>query len=293
LAVFDRLIRRRLLLGLLLTGSLVLLTVFFRESAAGPLHGVQNDVSAVATPAESVVQRVAQPFRDAWSWSRDLVNAKQERDSLARQLDIAQHQVAVLSQQKQDTLELQEELHFVRDPGANLGNYVPRGARVTERSADLYSSTIGIDAGSANGVHLHDPVVTGNGWLVGSILSMTAHASRVQLINAPGTSIGALVVADTPTRGVLSPSVGDPNMLILDNVEKSKQVLPNEWVTTAGWCLPNSDVCSRYPRGLPIGVVSNVNQTENDLYKVIQVTPWADLGTFSTVLVLERKGAHR
>src|SRR4051794_8692661 len=106
---FDRGIRRRLLLGLLLIASLGLMTVFFREADDGRLHRAQDRVSAAATPFEAGVQRVAQPFRDAWSWSRDLVHAKQERDRLQRENERLRHDIGLLSQGKQDLIEVMDE----------------------------------------------------------------------------------------------------------------------------------------------------------------------------------------
>jgi cell shape-determining protein MreC len=81
-------------------------------------------------------------------------------------------------------------------------------------------------------------------------------------------------------------------MLILGYVPKSKLVSNNQYVTTSGFCDPKQRICSYYPRGLQIGLVSNVNQTENALYKTIQVTPWADLSSFMSVSVLEKRSGR-
>ena len=43
---------------------------------------------------------------------------------------------------------------------------------------------------------------------------------------------------------------------------------------------------SRLPQGIPIGVVTQVNDPGDALVKVIQVTPLVDLDAFSHVLVL-------
>jgi rod shape-determining protein MreC len=290
---FDRVIRRRLLLGLLLAASLGLLTAFFREPDNGALHRVQNDVSGVATPAESVVQHVAQPFRDAWSWGSGLVNAKQEADRLRSENQTLEHQLGTLLQQKQEIAELRTEAAFVKDPGAALSDYRIISADVTARPPDLYSSSVTIDAGSANGVRVNDPVTTGKGWLVGQIAAVTPHSARVRLINDSSIEISAQVLGETPAKGILTPSVGDRNMLMLGFVLKSKQVSTGQYVTTTGWCDTTRGLCSHYPRGLQIGLVSNVNQTENALYKTIQVTPWADLSSFMAVSVLEKRTSGR
>ena len=67
----DRVIRRRILLGLLIAASFGLLTAWYREVDDGPLHRAQGSVADAAVPLSAAVQRVARPFRDAWDWSRE------------------------------------------------------------------------------------------------------------------------------------------------------------------------------------------------------------------------------
>jgi cell shape-determining protein MreC len=43
---------------------------------------------------------------------------------------------------------------------------------------------------------------------------------------------------------------------------------------------------SLYPRNIPIGRVTSVGQTDTDLYKQIQVEPFADFGSLDSVAVL-------
>ena len=46
---------------------------------------------------------------------------------------------------------------------------------------------------------------------------------------------------------------------------------------------------SVFPRGVLIGTVSSVNQTDTDLFKQIQVAPFVDLGSLQSVTVLVPK----
>ncbi len=138
MAFLDRVTRRRLVLGLLLAASLALLTVYFREQNGGQLHGVQSSMSDAASPVEGAVQRVAQPFRDAWSWSRDLVKAKGERDKLAKENAAYRLQIAQLRQAAAVNADAEQLLQFKNDPrfGSLQADwrYVP--ARVTVRAPD-------------------------------------------------------------------------------------------------------------------------------------------------------------
>jgi rod shape-determining protein MreC len=287
----DRITRRRLVLALLLLVSLGLLTAYFREPAGiGPLHDSQDAVAGAAAPAESLLQRVAQPFRDAWSWSTDLVHAKAERDRLAQQVAVLESQVAALSHGHDDAAVLASELSFVHDPRSerNLAGYRYRGADVTVRAPTLYSSTVQIDAGRSDGVRVGDPVITGHGWLVGQVSRVRGSWAEVMLINDPASAVGAMVLGRA-APGLVRPSSGDPTTLVLEDVEKYRVVEKGDLVATSGWSDRGLDISSKFPPGLLIGVVTDASQSESDLYKQIQVAPKADLGAFSTVLVLEPK----
>jgi rod shape-determining protein MreC len=48
---------------------------------------------------------------------------------------------------------------------------------------------------------------------------------------------------------------------------------------------------SVFPKGLPIGTVTNVALRDTSVFQEVQVTPWVDLETFSTVVVLTSDAA--
>jgi rod shape-determining protein MreC len=291
MAFLDRVTRRRLVLGLLLAASLALLTVYFREQQGGQLHAVQSSLSDAASPVEGAMQRVAQPFRDAWSWSRDLVDAKGERDRLARENADLRRQLAAMTDAAAANADAQRLLNFKNDPrfAARLQDawsYVP--ARVTVRAPIVYNSKVQINVGTGDGVHKHDPVITGEGWLVGQITDVSGSSAWVTLINDGSAGEGAWI-SKRGARGLVQPSSGDRNILLLTGVPKSRVVREGDIVTTSGWRAPGDEYRSLYPRGLVIGQVTNVAVSESAEDQVIQVTPYADLSSFNSVLVLDPK----
>jgi rod shape-determining protein MreC len=291
MAFLDRVTRRRLLLGLLLAASLALLTVYFREQNGGQLHGVQSSMSDAASPVEGAVQRVAQPFRDAWSWSRDLVNAKGQRDKLAKENAAYRLQIAQLRQAAAVNADAEQLLQFKNDPrfGSLQEDWRYVAARVAVRAPTVYNSKVQIDVGTADGVHKHDPVITGKGWLVGQVTDVSARSAWVTLINDGSAGEGAWI-STRGARGLVQPSSGDRNVLLLTGVPKSREVRKFDIVTTQGWRAPDDVYRSIYPRGLVIGQVTNVAVSETSEDQVIQVTPYADLSSFHSVLVLDPKG---
>jgi rod shape-determining protein MreC len=239
-------------------------------------------------PLESAAQRIAQPFRDAAGWVRDINAARRQRDEARKENAILRQRIAQLTQKNADAEALREQLKFTTaSTNFGLAGYRYVAADVTGRPLGLYNSRITIAAGTADGVHTNDAVVTGPGWLVGRTGQVSAHESEVVLINDPASQVSASVPAEN-AAGLIKPSAGNLNVLVLDLVSKARHVETGEVVLTTGWSDRATGLRSIYPRGLAIGNVTSSAATDTDLYREIQVTPSADLQSFSTVTVFVR-----
>src|SRR5205823_6239702 len=85
--------RRRAVVAVLVVASLALLSVYFRESNGGALHGLQSSAAAALRPFEVAGERVARPFEDAAHWFGGLVDAKSQNGRLRKQIDALRQQV--------------------------------------------------------------------------------------------------------------------------------------------------------------------------------------------------------
>jgi rod shape-determining protein MreC len=84
--VYDKTVRRRrAVLGLLVAGSLILLTAYFGESAGGGLHSVQRGVLEVVSPIQDGASRALKPVRDLFGWFGDTIDAKGDVKSLRQE----------------------------------------------------------------------------------------------------------------------------------------------------------------------------------------------------------------
>ena len=286
----DRVIRRRILLGLLIAASFGLLTAWYREVDNGPLHRAQASIADASVPLSAATQRVARPFRDLWEWGRGLADARNEAQRLQRTNQQMSIEIARMQKALADRTDYRTLLDFTRNPRFSglLSAFTPRGADVIERPVEPDAVRVLIDAGSSEGVVKNDAVVVGinrdRAALVGIIARVNAHSSMVTLLTSPDFAIGASVPA-RQANGIVRPG-SDPGSLELDDVQKRYAVQVNDVVLTSGWQDQALGVRSRLPAGLPIGVATQVNDPGDALVKVIQVTPLVDLDAFSHVLVL-------
>ena len=85
-------------------------------------------------------------------------------------------------------------------------------------------------------------------------------------------------------NGLVKATVGNPSDLILDFVQKGRAVPKGSTVITSGW--RSSHLESLFPRGIPIGKVTRVCQTDVDPFQDVQVMPFVDFSSLQVVMVL-------
>ncbi|HEY2318244.1 MAG TPA: rod shape-determining protein MreC [Solirubrobacteraceae bacterium] len=278
--------RRRAVLALLVVVSLILLTAYFGESPQSPLHNVQRGIVQVFSPVQAGASKVLSPVRDVANWVSDTLKAKSNVDKLRKQNKELIAQLATLKTEQQQNAQLTAEVGL--DQTIGVRNYHPVGANVIGRDPTLWYQQVEVDAGSDEGVELNDPVLA-DGALVGDVTTVDASVSIVTLITDHDYAVAAQVTNPAGDQGILSPSVGNPNQLLLQDLPGRAQITAGQQVVTAGF--KAGSLTSLYPPGLPIGTVSNANP--NQLYNnnQVQVAPTADLRHFSSVQILTRPHA--
>jgi rod shape-determining protein MreC len=263
--------------------SLALLTVSFRSTALDPAEGFG---ASVLRPFEVAANRIAHPFRDAVNWVNGLSNARAENRALIAANARYRRQNAQLRGAEEENAILRKDLHFVRSPTFPK-DYDYVGARVITSPSTL-SQTVTIDAGTSEGIRLEDVVVTSSG-LVGTISKVFGNEAQVTLITDPTSAVTATDATNLAAIGVLDHGTGSDS-LILDRIGKDKAVNYGDMIITAG-SQTDTKLPSIFPRGIPIGTVTSVNQTDTDVFKDIEVSPFVDLSSLESVLVLIPKPA--
>jgi len=224
------------------------------------------------------------------------LHAKSQVDSLRRQVQTYQAEATRYRSAWLLNQQLSQEVGLDQRLGISGHDLVT--ARVIVRDPELWYQTIEVDKGSDDGVHLHDPVV-GDSALVGTVSFVGPTFSVVSLITDHTVSVTAQVLDRNGDTGELVPAVGNPNELVLQDLQISnpQQALTGpqvgQLVSTAGFKSQNLE--SLYPPGIPIGVVSSVNTNQEISSGTIQVSPSANLRQLTVVQILTnpRAGLER
>ena len=276
--------RRRLVVGVLVLLALVLITVSFRQQDTGPLASAQRAGASALRPFTIAGERVAQPFRDVYDWADSLLTARDDAKRL-REENEALRQQAIQNQFAANENSKLKGLLAFRDGPRFPADYTGLAAAVIARPSGSFAQDVVVAVGSNEGVALDAPVVTADGFL-GRVTRVYSRSSRVTLLTDEQLAVSAIDVK-TGAAGIVKHGRASATTLIFDRVPKKLKVSVGDTIVTAGW--RSSKLASLYPRGIPIGRVTSVGQADTDLWKQVQVEPFADFDRVDSVLVLVRK----
>ena len=271
-------------MGILVLLSLALITVYFRESAGGPLHRTQGVGAAILRPFEVGVERIARPFRDVYGYFHGLAVARSENGRLRADLERYRQLYIQNATALHDNVQLRQILRYEQGPSFP-GDYRPVNTRVIAGPPSQFEQQVVVAAGSNQGIKRYDPVVTPAG-LVGDVTKVFSNVARVTLLTDDQSAVGAMNLRGA--SGLVRHGGASPGgSLILDQVTKDQVVYRGDRILTQGSLA--GGLPSVYPRGIPIGTVTHVGQSDVGLYKDIQLKPFVDFSSLESVIVLVPK----
>jgi rod shape-determining protein MreC len=287
LFVYDKTVRRRrAVLALLVVLSLILLTAYFGEAPSGELHSVQRGFLTVVSPIQDGANKALKPVRDLFGWFGSTLKAKSQNAELRKQLATVRKQLTTKQSNEVSYQQLLKLYHL--DNALSISDYRPVTATVIFQSPNIWYSTITIDHGSSSGVRVNDPVIADE-QLIGKVTWVASDGAVVSLITDSEVEVTAKLSA-TGAVGLVQPEVGEPGRLLMQIYQPSTtSPVPGDYVVTAGTISSRGD--SLYPKGIPIGQVTSVNEQSG--FKSVEVSPLADLHSLEDVQVLTYTSGSR
>ncbi|MFR7733129.1 MAG: rod shape-determining protein MreC [Collinsella sp.] len=253
--------------------SVLLLTFYIREGEAGPIHAVRSGVTTITSPVRFVGSAVAAPLNAIGNVFSNLTASQDTLDELKKQNEELTSKVAELSE-SQKTAERLEGLVGLQ----STYNLKSTAARIVGASGDAWTSTVTIDKGSADGLTINMPVTSSAG-VIGQIIEVSAKTSTVRLIGDENSGVSAMV-QDTRAQGMLQGQAD--GTLRLEYVSVDSDV--------KGWHehrrIATSGIGGVFPKGLPLGTVSSVEKSANDVYYTIVVRAQTTAENNEEVLVI-------
>jgi rod shape-determining protein MreC len=228
-------------------------------------------VISVITPMEKGVVNSQHWVSGLWHSYVDLRRVRVENQELKDELErIRLDQVRMVEDAAQ-ARRLQALLAFKEE-------FVSQtiAAQVIGSSGSEQSRLVFIDKGFNDGIKPDMAVVTPDG-VVGKVVRVAPGSAQVLLISDQLSGVGAILESSRLQSVLKGTPAGET---ILSNVMADEMVVPGERVLTSG-----GDRI--FPKGLPIGVVSQVSKGP-DLFLNVRVTPAAHINRLEEVLVITK-----
>lgn len=255
-----------------------------REAEDDALHGAQQRGSEILTPLAVAGERVARPFRDAYSYVEGLADARADAERMRRELERLRRQVIANETAVADAARYERILRYETGPRFP-DDFDPVVARVTQVPSSPFRQEIVVAAGTSAGIGINDPVVTPDG-LVGRVIRVSATRAKIRLLTDQQSAVSAVVVG-SGAQGIVQAASSVGAGLALDRVGKEEVVNSGDLVVTSGF--RTSELASLFPPKIAIGAVRSVGQQDIDLFKRIQVEPIVDFESLTEVIVLAPK----
>jgi len=267
--------RTRAVLGVLLVLALALITFDYRDGSSGPVRSLQQFGGAVFGSLERGVSVVTEPVvgffgRGGGSGNSSQVAALQQQIVRLR---------AELSQQQLSKAEYQQLSQLLQLSGR--GGYRIVAARVIAIGQG-FAQTVTLDAGSRDGVRPEETVLDGQG-LVGTVTEVNAQTCTVLLATDATSVVGVTLASSGQIGWVTGPGKtrSGSGLLRLQVLDANAALSPGEQLVTS------ASVHDRpYVPGVPVGVISQVENQAGSLTALALVRPYVDFTSLGVVGVV-------
>ena len=262
--------RGLMVLAAVLFGQLLLMAYQLRRKQDIPL--VRGSVVYVVSPIQRSFSAVAHAIRGVWDGYIYLWSTRRVNQTLQNKLD----SMSIENQRLREQAEEGKRLQVLFD----LRQQVPLptvAAQVLSTSSNDTARIVLIDKGADAGLKPDQPVMVPDG-VVGKVLHVFPTTAQVLLVTDPYSGVACLL-EDSRVHGILKGQ--NKALATLWYVPNGEDVKPGQRILTSG-----EDQI--YPKGLPVGVVTEVKPGPE--FMQIAVRPLAPLNRLEDVLIILQSG---
>ena len=261
------------IIGVIVTAIVLILLVILTNVENSNLSYFENIANKLVTPVQNGLTYLKNKLNGNNSFFEDINKLKEENSKLKEENNKLEESLRELETIKAQNETLKQYMQLAE----KYSNYKTIPADVINRDISNYSKTIVINAGKKDGIKENMTVIAAEG-LVGYVISVSDSTSKVQTI----------IDSSSNTSGLFSTS--RESMVCKGLLKENKKVkavyISQESTIAEGDSVETSGLGGIYPKGIHIGVVSKVVNTNNlsDRYAVIDTA--VDFGKLETVLVI-------
>ena len=252
---------------------LCLVAVFFLTANIGGEKAwkpAEQIVLELFAPLQKMIQQVVQAMEGVWLSYFNLVRVHDENLRLNQENNSLKMENNRYRELLGTSRRLQELLAF------KISNDWPKVvAQVIGRDPDRLFKAMLIDKGKNDGLKINMPVVNAEG-VVGRLVSVSPNYSKVLLVIDQNSAVDCLIERSRE-NGIIK-GLTD-TVCRLDYFARTGDVVAGDFVVTSG-------LERIYPKGLPVGVVTEVFDVPGALFKDIKVQPAVNFSKLEELLIV-------
>ena len=263
------------IIGIIITIIILILIVIFSNGERNSSF-FENVASNLVMPIQNGLTYLKNKMGGNSTFFTDINNLKEENAELKDKNSELEKSLRELENIKTQNETLKEYLNLIE----KYGEYKTIPGYVINKDISNYSKTIIINIGKNDGV-TEDMTVIADKGLVGHVVSVTNNTAKVQTIIDTASSISC-TMSTTKDAIVCKGTLDDQSLLKAMYIPTDKNVVQGDSVETSG-------LGGIYPKGIHIGTVKKVTNTQNvtDRYALVETA--VDFDKLDTVLVVTNK----
>lgn len=251
----------------------------------GRLTPIQSAITQITSAPQLVVTSVSDSVAGWIGSARRLRTLGSENNQLTDQNADLRARIVKLEEQLIEYNWMREQLNFAEvNPDVQLSGAQIVARRIGEESSNFRDFWL-IDLGSEHGIGVGMPVIT-NAGLVGRISEVNLSTSIVLLITDPNSQVNA-ILSEARISGIIQGNPG--GQISLEFIQDGPPIAIGETILTSGSSIATgvSGVSARrFPKGIPIGTVTRVIESDELLSRQAIVEPFVRFERLELLLVI-------
>lgn len=259
---------------------LAVLAAAFAGKKEGKTNFVADAAGIVLTPLQGSFHWVFDNISGIFQYIGDIRTNAQDNEALTHRVQELESELVEFEDLRMEN----DRLRSLLDLKERQREYDTVGAEIIAKEPGNWFTNFTIDKGTMDGLSQSDPVINTSG-LVGYIYDIGTTWAKVSTIVAPTSSTGAVL----PRTGeeVVVDGIQDQKSSILckmSYVPKDSNIMVGDTIETSG-------LGGMYPKGLYIGRVKEIQNSQDGLTRDVLVEPAVDFKRLREVLVIRSGGA--
>lgn len=263
-----------LLVGVIFLVALISFSLRDRDNASLPEQIIKDVVGF----GQSIFSKPTQYITGVFDNVDSLLNTYEENKRLKGRLE----EFAKLQGDVNDLASENTRLREILDKQDDLRDYEPIQATVIARNPDQWEEKVILDKGEVHGVEKNMAVMTAQG-LIGKVKLTTPLTSTIELLSTqdPNYRVSAMVAGEKEVFGLIEGYDDERKELILKRIDSNIEIKKGQKIMSSG-------LGGIFPKGLPIGEITEVTTDDFGLTKMAYIKPAAEFALLDHVMIAKR-----